>query len=161
MMKVKFLTIVALAAVLFLSACGKSDADLQKAATDKLAAENIMGVTVAVNDGNATLTGEVADVTVVSRAETSVKMVEGMKAVTNNLKTKPLPTPVPAAVDPMLKGKLDEALRKAGCTGVTIEAMGGTVTATGTVPGAKYVQCIQIINESGLGKLENKIVKGN
>ncbi len=161
MMKVKLLTIAALAAVLFLSACGKSDADLQKAATDKLAAEKISGVAVAVNDGNATLTGEVADVTVLSRAESSVKTVEGIKAVTNNLKTKPLPTPAPAPADPMLKGKLDEALRKAGCTDVKIEAMGGTVTATGTAPGAKYVECIQIINESGLGKLENKIVKGN
>ena len=94
-MTVKLLTFLALAAVLFLSACGKSDADLQKAATDKLAADKVTGVTVAVKDGVATLTGEVADVTVKSKAEASVKTVEGIKSVTNSLTTKPLPTPPP------------------------------------------------------------------
>ena len=43
-MKIKFLTILALAASLFLAACGKSDTDLQKAASDKLAADKVAGV---------------------------------------------------------------------------------------------------------------------
>ena len=60
-MKLKIFTIFTLAVALFLSACGgKSDADLQKAASDKLAADKVAGVTVAVKDGVATLTGEVA-----------------------------------------------------------------------------------------------------
>lgn len=160
-MKVKFLTVLTLAIALFMSACGKSDADLTKAATDKLAADKVTGVTVAVKDGVATLSGEVADITVKTKAEASVKSVEGIKSVTNSITTKPLPTPVPAPADPMLKGKLDEALRKAGCTGVTIDVKDGTVNAGGTVPSAKYGECIKIINESGLGKLNNQIVKGN
>jgi osmotically-inducible protein OsmY len=158
-MKIKFLTFFCLAAVLFLAACGKSDADLQKAVTDKLKADNVAGVTAAVKDGVATLTGEVADITVKNKAEASAKAVEGVKSVVNSLTLKPLPTPVPAPPDNMLKGKLDEALKKAGCT-VTIEVKDGTVTATGTVPDAKFGECVQIINQSGLGKLDNKIVKG-
>ena len=71
-MKVKFLTVLMLAVALFMSACGKSDADLTKAATDKLTADKVTGVTVAVKDGVATLTGEVADQTVKAKAETSV-----------------------------------------------------------------------------------------
>lgn len=159
-MKVKVFTILTLAIALFLSACGKSDADLQKAATDKLAADKVTGVTVAVKDGVATLTGEVADITVKNKAAASVKAVEGIKSVTDSTTTKPLPPPPPPPADPMLKGKLDEALKKAGCTGITIATKDGTVTATGTVPDAKYGECVQIINQSGLGKLDNQIVKG-
>ena len=52
-----------LAAVALTAACGKSDADLTKAVTDRLAADKVSGVTASVKDGVATLTGEVADVT--------------------------------------------------------------------------------------------------
>ena len=149
-----------LAVALFMSACGKSDADLTKAATDKLTADKVTGVTVTVKDGVATLSGDVIE-SVKTKAEASVKSVEGIKSVdASKITVKALPTPVPPPADPMLKGKLDEALKKAGCTGITIETHEGTVTATGTVPDAKYGPCIQIINQSGLGKLDNKLVKG-
>jgi major membrane immunogen (membrane-anchored lipoprotein) len=159
-MKIKFLTFFCLAAVLFLAACGKSDADLQKAVTDKLKADNVAGVTAAVKDGVATLTGEVADITVKNKAEASAKAVEGIKSVVNSLTLKPLPTPVPAPADPMLKGKVDEALKKAGCTGVTIESKDGKITASGTAPDAKYAECVQAIMQSGATGFDNKIVKG-
>ena len=83
-MRVKYFTVLTLAIALFMSACGKSDADLTKAATDKLAADKVTGVTVVVKDGVATLTGEVADVTVKTKAEAAVKGVEGIKSVTNS-----------------------------------------------------------------------------
>lgn len=159
-MKLKTLTTLTLAFALLLGACGKSDSDLQKAAQDKLAADKVTGVSVTVKDGVATLTGEVADVTVKNKAVTSVKSVDGIKSVTDSTTLKPLPTPVPAPADPMLKGKLDESLRKAGCTGVTVSVANGTVTATGTVADAKYGECVQIIQQSGLGKLDNQLQKG-
>ena len=158
-MKIKFLTVFSLAVVLLMSACGKSDADLQKAASDKLKADNVQGVTVTVKDGVATLTGEVADITVKNKAEASAK-VDGVKSVTNNLTLKPLPTPVPPPADPMLKGKVEESLKKAGCTGATVEVAGGTVTLKGTVPDAKFAECVQAANQSGAGKVDNQLVKG-
>lgn len=160
-MRVKLTALLALSAVLFLIGCGKSDADLAKAANDKLAAEKITGVTVAVKDGVATLTGEVDDVTVKSKAETAVKGVEGIKSVTNSLTTKPLPVATPAATDPALTGKLNEAMKKAGVTGLTIEVVNGKATVKGTVPAAKYAQVVQAINESGITGWENGITKGN
>src|SRR5215207_5685608 len=97
-MRIKFLSLISIAAVLFLAACGKSDADLQKAVADKLAADGISGVTASVKDGVAALTGEVADVTVKTRAEASAKTVDGIKSVdTSNLRTRPLPAATPAA----------------------------------------------------------------
>ncbi len=157
-MKIKFLTVLSLAVVL-LAACGKNDADVQKAVAAKLAADNVTGVTVAVKDGVATLTGEVADITVKSKAVASAKGVEGVKSVNDNVTLKALPTPVPAPADPMLKGKVEENLKKAGCTGATVAIADGTVTLTGTVPESKFVECVKIVNESGAGKLDNRLEK--
>ena len=157
-MKIKFLTVASLVFVLLLGACGKKDADVQKAAQDKLAADGVAGVTVSVKDGVATLTGQVKDITVKNKAEASAK-VEGVKSVNNQITLAPLPTPVPAPVDPMLKGKVEENLKKAGCTGATVEIANGTVTLSGTVPEAKFAQCVRVVNESGAGKLNNMLQK--
>ncbi len=159
-MKVKFFTVLMLAVALFMSACGKSDADLTKAATEKLAAEKVVGVTVAVKDGVATLTGEVADQAVKAKAEATVKAVEGIKSVTNNCTLKPLPVATPAAPDPALTGKITEDLKKAGCTGATVAVTNGKVTVTGEVPAAKYATCIQTIQQSGITGIDNQLKKG-
>ena len=158
-MKFKALTILTLAIALFMSACGKSDADLQKAATDKLAADKVVGVTVAVKDGVATLTGEVADITVKNKAEASAK-VEGIKSVTNNITLKPVPVATPSAPDPALTGKITEDLKKAGCT-ASVTVTNGKVTVTGEVPAAKYATCVQVIMQSGITGIDNQLKKGS
>lgn len=158
-MKTKYLALITITAALLLSACGKSDADLQKAASDRLTADKVTGVTVAVKDGVATLTGEVADATVKSKAEASVKAVEGIKSVNNSITTKPLPTPPPAAPDPMLQGKAEEALKKAGCTGATVATVNGKITITGSVPEAKYTTCMQAISGLGAAGIDNQLQK--
>lgn len=159
-MKIKILTVLSLAIVVLAASCGKSDADLQKAVADKLAADNVTGVTATVNGGVATLTGQVADITVKNKAAASARSVEGIKSVTDNTTLRPLPTPVPAPADPMLKGKVEENLRKAGCTGATVTIADGTVTLSGTVPEAKFAECVKVVNESGAGKLNNQLQKG-
>lgn len=159
-MKVKFLTVLMLAAAMVLAACGKSDADVAKAVNDKLKADGVAGVTATVASGVATLTGEVADVTVKSKAEASAKAVEGVKSVVNSLTTKPLPVATPAAADPALTGKITEDLKKAGCTGATVSVVSGVVTVSGEVPNAKYAQCIQVIQQAGITGLKNDLKKG-
>lgn len=159
-MKVKVFTVLTLAVALFLSACGKSDADLTKAATDKLAADKVAGVTVAVKDGVATLTGEVADVAVRSKAEATVKAVEGIKSVDiANLKTKPLPTPPPVSPDKMLEGTISEAIKKKGITGVTVTVVNGEATLSGTVDKAKVAEVMMAANETKPKKVINNLNK--
>lgn len=160
-MKIKFLTILTIAAVMFMAACGKSDADLQTAVQAKLTADGITGVTSAVKDGVATLSGEVADITVKNKAAASAGAVEGIKSVTNNTTTKPLPVATPAAADNPLTGKIKENLTKAGCTTVSVTVVGGKITATGDVPNAKYAECIRVINEAGGTGFDNQLKKGN
>lgn len=161
-MKIKFLTVLTIAVALFMSACGKNDADLKKAVDDKLAADKVTGVTVAVKDGVATLTGEVADVTVKTKAEASAKTVDGIKSVVStDLKTKPLPVATPSAPDPALTGKINESLKKAGCTGANVTVVNGVVTVLGEVPAAKYKECSQVIQEAGITGLKNELKKGS
>ncbi len=161
-MKFKIFTVLTLAVALFLSACGKSDTDLQKAATDKLAADKITGVTVAVKDGVATLTGEVADAATKSKAELSAK-VDGIKSVTNNITIK-LPPPPPPSPDMAIKTGIQDALTKAGCTGATVELNDGVATLNGTVPAAKFAECVKAGQEAGgklnVKKVENMLQKG-
>lgn len=158
-MKVKVFTVLTLAVALFLSACGKSDADLLKAANDKLAADKVTGVTVAVKDGVATLTGEVADVTVKTKAATSVKAVDGIKSVTDSTTTKPLPTPPPVSPDKMIQGLLEEKLKKAGIDGVTVAVADGEITLSGKVDKAKFSEIMMLANESKPKKIINNLNK--
>ncbi len=160
-MKVKYLTVLTLAFALFMSACGKSDADLLKAANDKLTADKVMGVTVAVKDGVATLTGEVADAAVKSKAEASVKTVEGIKSVTNNCTIKPAPTPPPPSPDKMIEGTVNEAIKKLALTGanITVAVANGEITLTGDVAKADLVKVMQAANEAkgNATKVNNKL----
>jgi hyperosmotically inducible periplasmic protein len=157
--KLYLLVLVALVMSVFAAACGKKDTDIQKAVQDKLTADGVTGVTASVKDGIATLSGEVADITVKTKAENSAKGVEGVKSVANNISLKPLPTPTPPIADPALTGKVTENLKKAGCTGATVTVENGKVTIKGSVPEAKYVECIQVVNQSGVGSIDNQLQK--
>ena len=157
-MKIKLLSVVALACVLLLAACGKSDSDLQKAASDKLTADSISGVTVAVKDGTATLTGEVKDITVKTKAEADVKGIEGIKTVNNNLTLIPLaPAPTPMGNDKMMEGTINENLKKANVTGVTVAVSNGEVTLTGEIPKADLAKAMQAANAANPKKVNNQL----
>ena len=158
-MKVKVFTVLTLAFALFMSACGKSDADLQKAATDKLTADKVVGVTVAVKDGVATLTGEVADAAVKTKAEATVKGVEGVKSVTNSCTVKPAPTPPPPSPDKMIEGTVNEAIKKLNIAGITATVTDGEIVLSGNVSKADLTKVMQAANEAkgNAKKVTNKL----
>ena len=158
-MKVKYLTILTLAFALFLSACGKSDADLTKAANDKLTADKVTGVIVKVEKGVATLTGEVADAAVKSKAEASVKTVEGIKSVTNSTTIKPAPTPPPPSPDKIIEGTVNESIKKLALTGanITVAVANGEIVLTGEVAKADLTKVMQAANQ-GKGTNPAKVV---
>lgn len=157
-MKIKFLTVLSIAAVLFLAACGKSDADLAKSVNDKLAADKVTGISATVASGVATLTGEVTDITVKTKAEASAKTVEGIKSVTNNVTVKAPPPPPPSA-DKMIEGTINEGLKKKNITGVTVTVANGEVTLSGTVPKDKVAEVMMVANEAKPSKVINNLNK--
>ena len=157
-MRIKLFSVVALVGVLLLAACGKSDSDLQKAASDKLSSDSISGVTVAVKDGTATLTGEVKDVTVKTKAEADVKGIEGIKTVNNNLTLIPLaPAPTPMGADKTMEGTINENLKKANVTGVTVSVSNGEVTLSGEIPKADLAKAMQAASSTNPTKVNNQL----
>lgn len=158
-MKIKFLTVLSIAIALFIGACGKSDADLTKAVQDKLVADKVTGVTVAVKDGVATLSGEVADITVKSKAAASAKLVEGIKSVNDGTTVKPAPTPPPPSPDKMIEGTVSQAITKLGITGITVTVANGEVTLTGDVTKENLAKVMQAAMESkgNAKKVNNKL----
>jgi osmotically-inducible protein OsmY len=158
-MRIKLLSIFCIVSVAFLAACGKSDADLQKAVQDKFAAENITGVTVAVNGGVATLSGEIADITVKNRAEKAAMSVDGIKSVSNNVVVKAPPPAAPVADDKMIEGTINEGLKKKNITGVTVTVKDGEVTLSGKVPQDKVAEVMMVANEAKPKRVVNELNK--
>ncbi len=154
-MKFKYIMILSLAAALLLSACGKSDADLQKAAETAVKAKAATA-TVVVKDGVATLTGEVENDAAKAAAESAAK-VEGVKSVTNNLTVKP--TPAPVVADAATKTAVEEALKKIGVTGVEVEATTTDVTLRGSVPEAKFAEAVKVAQETAKKPVKNQLSK--
>lgn len=160
-MKIKVLTALSLAVVLFLGACGgASDADLQTAANTALDGDTTTAdVVVAVNEGVATITGEVADEAAKAKAETLAK-VEGIKSVVNNVTVKEVqPEPMADGSDTTVKEKMETALKEKGCDGATVEVKDGVATLRGTVATAKFGECVMAANEAGAKKVENQLGK--
>ncbi|HMO80298.1 MAG TPA: BON domain-containing protein [Pyrinomonadaceae bacterium] len=157
-MKVRLLTILCVAGVVFLAACGKNDADLQKAVQEKFAAENISGVSVAVNGGVATLSGEITDITVKTRAEKAAMSVDGIKSVTNNIVVK-APPPAPVADDKMIEGTINEGLKNKNITGVTVTVKDGEVRLSGKVPQDKVAEVMMVANEAKPKRVVNELNK--
>ncbi len=155
-MKFKFITVLSLAVVLLLSACGKSDADLQKAADTAVKAK-APTATVVVKDGVATLTGVVDNDAAKAAAEAAAK-VDGVKSVTNNLTVKPAPPPAPVA-DAATKTAVEDALKKKGLTDVTVEATTTDVTLRGTVPKGKMAETVQTATEVAKRKVNNQVTE--
>lgn len=155
-MKFKFLTILSLAIVLLISACGKSDADLQKAAETAVKAKAATA-TVVVKDGVATLTGEVDNEAAKAAAEAAAK-VDGVKSVKNELKVKPAAPPPPVA-DAATKTAVEEALKKKGFSKVTVEATTTEVTIRGTIPKNKMAEVNQLVQETAKRKVNNQVTE--
>lgn len=148
-----------LAAAALMAACGKSDADLTKAVNDKLTADKVTGVTASVKDGVATLSGEVADVTVKTHAETSAKGVDGIKSVDSSKVTlKPLAAaPTPNGGDQMLKGTIEESIKKLNITGITVDVKEGDVTLTGDVSKDNLAKVMQAVSATNPKHITNNL----
>lgn len=140
-------------------ACAPKDADIEKAVTTAIGAYS--GVSVAVKDGVATISGEVADETTKTAVEAAVKAVKGVKSVSNSL-TIPPPPPPPAPVvinpDETLQNAVSALLADQKQSTVTAAVKDGVVTLTGEIKKADLPVLIQKLNEIKPKKIENKLV---
>lgn len=141
-----------LALCVAVAACGPTDADIQADANKAVAATP--GLSVAVASGVATISGQAADETAKTAAETAVKSVKGVKSVVNNATVAPPPAPVVISADDSLKTNVAAALKDTPT--LTASVQDGVVTLTGTVSKAALPKVMQAIHALHPKKVENK-----
>lgn len=132
------------------TACGPKDADV-KAAAEK-ALSGVSGVTVAVADGVATLSGQFADGAAKTAAEATVKAVAGVKSVVDNATVAP-PPPV-ISPDDALKTSVSAALKDFST--VMADVKDGVVTLTGEIKKADLPKMMQALSALHPKKIDNK-----
>jgi len=143
--------------IVALSACKPKDADIEKSIAGAISA--YPGVSVTVNDGTATLTGEVADESTRSAVETAAKSVKGVKSVNNQL-TVPPPPPPPVTINPdaTLQQSVSTIITDMKLSKVNAAVSDGVITLTGEIKRAELPGLIQKLNEIKPKKIENKLV---
>lgn len=137
------------------------DADLQQMATEAVAKVPDAGPTpmISVQNGVATLTGEVKDESAKTAFATAVAGVKGIKEVNNQLSVAPPPMPEPAPVtvtpdDPLNKGVTD-ALKDYPTA--KAEVKDGVVTLTGTLKKSDLQKVMMTLAALKPKKIENKL----
>jgi hypothetical protein len=80
----------------------------------------------------------------------------------NTTTTNTSTTSTASADDANIRAKATQNLEKKGITGVTVTVNNGELTASGTVPSAKWTDAMQALNEAGAKRVDNsKLVKGS
>ena len=134
----RLLPAIMLMATLAFTGCKPKDADI-KAAVEKSLKETpaTAAVMVMVNEGVATLSGEVSDEATKAALDAKVKGVKGVKSVQNNTT---LPAPPAAPVQITADDPLATAVRDAtkDFSEVTASVADGVISVTGEITAARW-----------------------
>ncbi|HEX2535490.1 MAG TPA: BON domain-containing protein [Chitinophagaceae bacterium] len=126
--------LMALVSFQFTACKGKNrDAEVQTAIQSKIASDPAFaGVNATVKEGTVTLTGQTADAGQKSSVETSVKGMDGVKKVVNNITV----TPVTVTQDDPLNAAVQQVV--ASYPGVQAEVNAGVITVRGELEREKW-----------------------
>ena len=140
---------------LFFMGCGQKDSDIKASVEEKLKTNTEMGspLTVSVNDGVVTLTGECKDETCKAKCEELAKSAKGVKSVINN--TVVAAAPVQVSTDDALTTGVRDATKDHPT--VTASVNNGVVTLTGEIKRDQLQKLMQTLNTLNPAKIENKL----
>lgn len=125
----KSLAFIALIVIMGISGCKPKDTDIKSAVEKSMASvPELTGATVDVKEGVVTLGGELKDETAKTLAETTAKIVKGVKSVTNSITIK---APVVIAVDEVLIKNVADAAKDYPT--VVAQVKDGVVSLTGEI----------------------------
>lgn len=152
----RFLGALLIAVSLFLvPACkGKNrDADIQTAINSKTQSDpNLAGVSATVVEGTVTLTGTCADEPCRQNAEKSIKDIDGVKKVVNNITV----APVTVSPDAQLQTAVQEVASR--YEGVQASVSNGVVTLRGQVARDRLQNLMQDMNALRPQRIDNQLV---
>ena len=153
----KLLPALALIMAISFTSCTPKDADI-KASVEKSLKDNpaTAGVLVMVNDGVATLSGEVSDDAVKAESAAKAGAVKGVKSVVNNTTTPaPIVTPVVVSPDDALNSSVKDATKDFPT--VMASVADGVVTLTGNITKASLPKLMMGLSSLHPKKIENKL----
>ena len=129
------------------------DADITTAIQSKTQSDaSFAGVNATVTDGVVTLSGQCNDENCKTNAENSVKEIDGVKSVVNNI------TVVPVAIAP--DNTLNSGVERitARYPGVSADVNDGTITLRGQIKRDSLQQLMMDLNALNPKKVENQLV---
>ncbi len=151
----QFIAILVLFTLSF-AGCKPKDADLQTTVQEKINdMSDASGVTVAVNDGVATLSGEVQDAATKDAAGKVAEDVSGIKSVVNNTTVAAPMAPVTITNDDALIQGVTDATKD--YPGVAAVVNNGEITLTGTIERSKLPNLMQSLNSLNPKKITNNL----
>ncbi len=146
-----------LAFTVFFTSCKPKDADVQTKIENKLKENaNASMVMVTVNDGVATLSGEVKDEATKTAVAAAAKDA-GAKTVVNNTTVAMPDAPVVIAQDDPLSASLRDATKDYPTVNATVAA--GVVTLTGEIEKSKMKDLMMAINGLHTKSITNNLVQ--
>lgn len=134
------------------------DADIQASISNNLrdnAATNAGTVSVSVNDGVVTLTGDCPDTFCKTAAEHAANEVEGVKQVVNNIAVTPMQAPVEITADEPLKAAVNDVIKD--YSGVRATVNDGVVTLEGSMQRSDLQNLMMQLNNLHPRKIENNL----
>lgn len=137
----KLLLATAILTTVSFVSCKPKDADIQAAIESKVKVDaDLSAVTVAVNDGVATLSGQLKNDAAKAKVPELSKDVKGLKSTTDNTTVTPAPTavatePTITAGDPLTKGVTDATKDYPSVKAIVKE---GVIAVTGTIAADKW-----------------------
>lgn len=156
MKRVLFILTMGLFSGIMLQSCKQSDENIQKQVV--LAVHKTLPeVSAIVQNGIVTLTGVVESEEAKAMVEKVAKEVKGIKSVVNNVTVHKPEPPVTIHPDTTIKTAIENQLKDAGFTSVSIAVNDGEVILTGEIKKADLTRIMQIANESNPKKVINNL----
>lgn len=154
-----FIAFILVVSFISISSCKakNKDGDIQTAFNSKASTDpNLAGVSATVIDGTVTLTGSCADETCRANAEKSVKEIDGVKKIVNNIQV----AKVEVTEDGPLRSSTEQVVSK--YEGVQADVSGGVITVRGTIENHdKLQELIQELQALRPKNVQNQLVIKN
>jgi len=151
----KILPAFLLATTLFFTSCAPKDADIKSSIESKLQSNSATaGTLVMVNDGVATLSGEVSSDNARAESEKTAKDTKGVKSVMNNITVKSAAPVVISTDEPLRMGAADAT--KDHPT-VTATVMNGVITLNGEIKKSALPKLMMTLNTLRPTRIDNNL----
>ena len=153
----KIMFSILLMSSMFIMGCAQKDSDIKASVEEKLKTNTDMTgpMTVSVNDGVVTISGECKDNACRAKCEDLAKSAKGVKSVINNCVVAAASVPVQVSTDDVLSNGTMDAIKDHPTVKATVND--GVVTLTGEIKRDQLAKLMMTLNTLKPKKIENQL----